>query len=226
MKGSIRDKLKENRFIYKVIHNIVLFINKLKGGIQGSGNVIKDISLISDIKYDIIGNNNSIFFNEGSRISNLKVFIRGNNHKISIGKNCIIKMGVIWIEDENCSLIIGDDTTIEDVHFGITEPNSKIEVGNDCMFSSGIRILTGDSHSILALQTLKRINYAGNVKIDSHVWVGQDVLILKGVEIAHDTIIGSRSIITKNQGPNSIVAGAPAKQIKENVTWDRKRIYL
>jgi acetyltransferase-like isoleucine patch superfamily enzyme len=136
------------------------------------------------------------------------------------------KKGEIWIEDHNCTLIIGNSTTIEDAHFGITEPNSMIEVGDDCMFSSGIKLLTGDSHSIIDLKSQKRINYADNVKIGPHVWIGADVVVLKGVEIGKDSIVGSRSIVTKKYGPNVIIAGIPAKIIKENITWDRERIYI
>lgn len=226
MIGNMKDTLKNNRLIYRVFYNFMLFINRLKGSIQGKGNVVKDNSLISNIKYDIIGDNNSIVFKNGSRISSLKIFIRGSNHKIVIGENCIIKSGIIWLEDESCYLSIGDNTTIEGAHFGITEPNSRIEIGSDCMFSSGIKLLTGDSHSILDVQSSKRINYAQNIKISSHVWIGTDVIVLKGVEIGTNTIIGSRSIVTKKYGSNLIVAGSPARIIKEQVTWDRERIYL
>ncbi|CAA9203656.1 Polysialic acid O-acetyltransferase [Flavobacterium bizetiae] len=94
------------------------------------------------------------------------------------------------------------------------------------MLSSGIRILTGDSHSIIDLNSETRINYASNVKIGSHVWIGLDSLILKGVEIGKDSIVGSKSILTKKYGSNVIIAGSPAKIIKENITWDRERTYI
>lgn len=226
MINKIKEKLKTNKMIYKIIYKFKNYVNKMRSGIRGSSNVIKNKSIISNIKYDIIGNSNSIYIHDESRIFNLKIFIRGNNHKIIIGKNCIIKSGSIWIEDENCTLEIGNSTTIEDAHFGITEPNSTIKVGNDCMFSYGIKLLTGDSHSIIDLNTMKRINYANNIKIEEHVWIGADVVILKGVNIAKNSIIGSRSIVTKNHGPNVIIAGSPAKIIKENITWDRERIYI
>lgn len=226
MINAVKEKLKKNRVIYKLIYKINIFISKFNRNIYGYNNSINDLSRISEITYDIIGDNNLIVFKTGSRIFNLKVFIRGNNHKIVVGENCQIKSGVIWVEDNNCSLSIGKNTTIEDAHFGITEPNSIIEVGEDCMFSSGIKLLTGDSHSIIDLESMKRINYANNIKICSHVWLGSDVVILKGVEIEKDSVVGSRSIITKKYGSNSIIAGAPAKVIKENVTWDRERIYI
>jgi len=223
---EIQEKLKSNRIIYKLIYKIRIFVSKLSRKIHGSNNIIDNSSIISEINYDVRGNNNSIVLKTGSRIFNLKVFIRGDNHQIVIGENCIIKAGEIWIEDHNCILKIGNSTTIEDAHFGITEPNSVIEVGDDCMFSSGIKLLTGDSHSIIDLESQKRINYANNIKIGPHVWIGADVVVLKGVEIGKDSIVGSRSIVTKKYGPNVIIAGSPAKIIKENITWDRERVYI
>lgn len=221
----IKKKLKNNRVFYKLIYKLKIYASTFGRNIQGDRNIVNDSSIISEIIYDVGGDNNTIIFKGGSRIFNLKVFIRGNNHKIVVGENCIIKSGIIWFEDNNCSLSVGDNTTIEDVHFGITEPNSRIEVGEDCMFSSGIKLLTGDSHSIIDLGSKERINYASNIKIASHVWICSDVIILKGVEIGKNTVVGSRSLVTKKYGSNLIIAGTPAKVIKENIMWDRERIY-
>ncbi|CAD5344729.1 acyltransferase [Flavobacterium bizetiae] len=226
MLNILKQILRKNRKFYNALYKCKVALSKLGNGIKGRNNIINDTSLISQISYDIIGNNNEIIIGKDSNIFNLKIFIRGDNHKVKIGENCLIKSGVIWIEDHDCSLLIDSFTTIEDAHFGITEPNSKVEVGKDCMLSSGIRILTGDSHSIIDLNSETRINYASNVKIGSHVWIGLDSLILKGVEIGKDSIVGSKSILTKKYGSNVIIAGSPAKIIKENITWDRERTYI
>lgn len=223
----MKEILKRNKFILKIFYHIKPFFSLFEKKIRGNGNKIINNSLISKINFDIVGNNNFIHFKSGTRIFKLNVFVRGNNHNITIGENCTIKNGEIWIEDENCSLTIGDNTTIEDVHFGITEPKSKIEVGLDCMFSSGIKIITGDSHSIINLENNQRINYAGNIIIGNHVWIGADVLILKGSEINNDSVVASRSIVTKKHiNTNVLLMGSPAKILKENITWDRERIYI
>lgn len=54
------------------------------------------------------------------------------------------------------------------------------------------------------------------------MFVGADVVILKGVNIAKNSIVGSKSIVRKNNGPNVIIAECPAKIIKENITWIQK----
>jgi len=92
------------------------------------------------------------------------------------------------------------------------------------MLAYDIEIRTGDSHSIIDLNTHNRINYAQNVKIGNHVWLCADVKILKGVTIGKNSIIGTGSIVTKSIPDNCIAAGIPAKVIHNNVTWKRPRI--
>jgi acetyltransferase-like isoleucine patch superfamily enzyme len=114
----------------------------------------------------------------------------------------------------------------KDVHIAATEPNSVITIGADCMFAYDIDVRTGDSHSILDAQTGKRINYAKNVIIGDHVWVASHCSILKGAELKKNSIVATRSVVTKAFDKEGIVvAGSPAVVVKENITWSRKRIY-
>ncbi|MCM0583153.1 CatB-related O-acetyltransferase [Weissella diestrammenae] len=56
--------------------------------------------------------------------------------------------------------------------------------------------------------------YSKNVIIGNDVWVGQDVLFKSGVTVGDGAIIASRSVVTKNVPPFSIVGGVPAKIIR------------
>ena len=55
----------------------------------------------------------------------------------------------------------------------------------------------------------------GDIIIHNDVWIGEGAIIMSGVEIGNGAIIGSRSIVTKNVLPYSIVGGVPAKEIKK-----------
>lgn len=93
------------------------------------------------------------------------------------------------------------------------------------MFSYNIELRTGDSHSIIDLETNKRINFAEDIVIGNYVWIGAHCIILKGVEIGDNCIVGTNSIITKSICQNSLSVGIPAKIVKRNVTWKKERIY-
>lgn len=53
------------------------------------------------------------------------------------------------------------------------------------------------------------------IEIGSDVWIGRDVYIKGGVKVGHGAIIAARSVVTKDVAPYSIVAGTPAKHIRQ-----------
>lgn len=109
-------------------------------------------------------------------------------------------------------------------HLAVTEIGRKILIGNDCMFSREIKFITGDSHSIIDYETKERINFAKDIEVQDHVWIGTRSITLKGVKIGNNSIIGTNSIVTKDIPDHSIAAGIPSKVIKDNVDWLRERI--
>ena len=91
------------------------------------------------------------------------------------------------------------------------------------MLAKNIEIRTGDSHCIFDTITGQKINPAKNVILQSHVWVGAHVKILKGVTISSNSVIGTSSVVTNNIPANCIAAGIPAKVIKTGTNWKRER---
>lgn len=66
-------------------------------------------------------------------------------------------------------------------------------------------------------------NFAQFVEIGRHVWIGKDVKIGKNVRIPDDCIIGWNSLVTKPfEQTNCIIAGSPAKIIKQNILRDSR----
>ncbi|CAN2040983.1 hypothetical protein GMMP15_2170001 [Candidatus Magnetomoraceae bacterium gMMP-15] len=143
-----------------------------------------------------------------------------------INRECHFKGGNIWFEDANCSLTIGENSTFVNVHLALTEPNSHIKIGQDCMFAYDIDVRTGDSHSIILQESNERINYAKNVTIGNHVWVAAHSILLKGSVIPDNSVVASGSVVTKKYNTKGIIVGGnPAKQLRDGITWARKRIY-
>ena len=120
----------------------------------------------------------------------------------------------------NSSVRIGALTTSNSTR--IMCSNSTFECGDDCMFSESVVIQTSDQHAIVDLKSGKIINlHPKIVKLGSHVWLGRRSTILGDCEIGNGSIIAASSTVTKNVPQHAIVAGVPAKIIKQDVTWSR-----
>ncbi|WP_309473787.1 DapH/DapD/GlmU-related protein [Curtobacterium sp. AG1037] len=58
------------------------------------------------------------------------------------------------------------------------------------------------------------------VRIGNHVWIGQGARVLKGVTVGDGAVIALGSIVTRDVPARALVAGQPARVIRENVSWD------
>lgn len=201
--------------------------NRTKKEIKGKNNSINyNGSILSDVKFIINGNNNVIKIGKDCQLRNMTFEIRGDNHTITFGENTwFLDTSEIVFEDSGCSLTIGEDGRFWGIHIAVTEPNSKITIGNGCTFAYDVDMRTGDSHSILSLETGERLNFAKDILIGDRVWIAAHNIILKGVTIPDNSIVATGSIVTKKfKDKNVLIAGNPAKIIKEGVDWSRNRI--
>ena len=196
--------------------------------IRGKGNQIdcRHTSLDST-QFEIWGSNNQIIIGADCHFNNVTFHIEGDNHRIQIGNKVRFNVaGSIWFEDHNGELNVGDESTFENVHLAVTEPYSTLTIGQDCMFSYDIDVRTGDSHSVIAETENRRTNYAENISFGDHVWVTARCVILKGALISSNSIIGTQSVVTKPfYSEGVVIAGNPAKVIKEGINWKRERVY-
>ena len=91
----------------------------------------------------------------------------------------------------------------------------KIAIGKNCTIARDVIISDYDAHNI----DLPNYEIASPITIGNHVWIGGRAIIRKGVTIGDDAIIAAGAIVTKDVPARSIVAGVPAKIMKENITW-------
>lgn len=203
------------------LYNHIPFGNKFQ--IRG-GSCSLDFTFIRKTKFKYRGKNNIISILPGSRLNNCNIIVLGSNNKITIGKFCSLNNVELWIEDNNNEIFIGDHTSFAGAtHLACIE-GQKIKIGNDCMFSANITVRTGDSHSVTNLDGV-RINRSKSVLIGNHVWVGNTVIITKGVTVGDNCVIGTGSVVTRKFEQNNVaIAGNSAKVVKEGISWDRKRL--
>jgi len=134
---------------------------------------------------------------------------------------------IFLIEGDRSRIQLGNNTTIGSASIFAGESKTSIDIGQDCMISRQVKMNTSDFHSILEADTNKRINPPGNIFIGNHVWVGNEVIIRKDSKVSDNTVIGIRSIVNKQfSEPNIILAGVPARKLKENITWSRDKINI
>jgi acetyltransferase-like isoleucine patch superfamily enzyme len=57
------------------------------------------------------------------------------------------------------------------------------------------------------------------VRIGNHVWIGARAVVLKGVTVGDGAVIGAGAVVTQNVPPNTMVAGVPARAIRDEIEW-------
>ena len=157
------------RLIRKVVSKGLNFTNIFLKNVKGENNkiIIQDNVLAPKLKIKIIGDNNRIEVSEDSLLLDCNVFIKGNNNRVIIDNNFIGKHVEFWIQDDDNLIEIKERVSIGGkTHFAATE-GKTISIGEKTLFASDIVIRTGDSHSIIDMESNQRINYANNVRVSN-----------------------------------------------------------
>jgi acetyltransferase-like isoleucine patch superfamily enzyme len=177
-------------------------------------------SIIQRLRNKIrIKDNSNISIGINTKIVKSKFYIKGNNNSLTIGDNVIIRNSNIEIVGNNCSIHIDNNCMIGDnCYLSAKEQNTKITIGKDCGFSRNVNVMTSDGHPVF--KNKLRINEAKSIHFGTHIWIAENVTILKGVNIGDGSVIGINSTVTKDIQSNSIVVGNPAKIIKEDIEWE------
>ena len=137
----------------------------------------------------------------------------------------------------NPNIIVGDFTYIADSEFESHVTNfypwsrDKLIIGKFCQIATGVEFVMNDAnHQMNSLSTFPFYTlegwdmdapaaedkpFKGNTVIGNDVWIGQNAVILPGVNIGDGAIIGANSVVGSNVEPYTIVAGNPAKMIRK-----------
>ena len=131
--------------------------------------------------------------------------------KFSLGDYSVIE-SFACINNAVGDVIIGDHTRIG-LHNTIIGP---VTIGHHVNLAQGITV-TALNHNFD--DPKKRIDEQGistkPVVIEDDIWIGANAVILPGVTIGHHTVVAAGAIVTKDVPPHSLVAGVPAKIIKQ-----------
>ena len=94
----------------------------------------------------------------------------------------------------------------------------SVDIGADCLLGSGVQITDTDFHALRAPG--RRFNNdpqqieSAPVVIEDNVFLGSGVMVLKGVRIGRNTVVGAGSVVTRSLPADVIAAGVPARVLK------------
>ena len=162
---------------------------------------------------------------EGSFIGRDCFLDGGGNKRIIIGKNTTIgQHSVLGVWEQYGNQVFSPELRIgDDCHFGQYNHISTIEsvvIGNGLLTGRFV-IISDNNHGDfnnenIDIQPIKReLSSKGGIVIGDNVWIGDKCTILSGVSIGDGCIIAANSVVTQNVPSYSVVAGAPAKIIKQ-----------
>lgn len=153
-----------------------------------------------------------------------------NEAVCEVGANCKFKKtGLVNVLD-NAEFYIGDGSTFENNYHMSIQEGTTCRFGNDCMASNDLIVRTNDGHTIFDnekkanVNTVPEIRSKRQIVLGKHVWVGQRCALLYNTKIGDNTIVGMGSVVKGNFDGNCMIAGVPAKIIKRNISWSRKKV--
>ena len=113
-------------------------------------------------------------------------------------------------------VLIGDNVVFRsprNTRIDITRP-SLIEIGNKVDINQNFQILTHDWASCVFRNYYHELlPSSGKVKLGNNIYIGTNVIILKGVTIGDNCVIGAGSVVNKSIPANSVAVGVPCKVI-------------
>ena len=135
-----------------------------------------------------------------------------------IQRNAVLELGArAWLRTEygdnqltafpGARIVVGDDALLNGA---MLHAKQSITIGSDARLAFGVRILDADLHDLDA-ETPERI---APVQIGDRVWLGANVLVLRGVRIGDDVVVGAGSVVTRDLPSRCLAVGSPARPVR------------
>lgn len=152
-------------------------------------------------------------FNKSGKLLRMEKGVRvmKNKGRIILGDRVLLHR-YVKLSSYGGSIEIGNNSYIGDrteIHSG-----KEVKIGNNVNIAWDCNILDRDYHAFESDSEVTK-----RVVIEDRVWIGARSIVLKGVTIGEGAVVAAGSVVTKSVPPKCLVAGNPAKVIKENISW-------
>jgi acetyltransferase-like isoleucine patch superfamily enzyme len=143
------------------------------------------------------------------------------NGSIRVGDNVRIGGRNSWTVgfkvSDGAELVIGNRVNIG--YQNQISVAKRVTIGDDTMFAPNVQIYDNPNHPLSPAARLRHeqfaIEDAEPVSIGRNVWIGSGALIMRGVTIGDGAVIGAMSVVTRDVEPATLVAGNPARVLRD-----------
>ena len=153
------------------------------------------------------------------------LLLGGNDATVMIGPDSELTAGEIYCGAGSAVILNGGVVATRCAMIDARNGGSVV-AAPDQLWAANVYLATDDMHRLTDLATGQRINaYGGHIRLGHHVWLCRDVVVTGEVEIGEHTTVGMRSMVRNAKiGDHLVVAGTPARVIREGVTWSGEDI--
>lgn len=122
--------------------------------------------------------------------------------------------------DYGCHITVGDNfyANMDCIFLDV----NRVTIGNNVMVGPRVGFYTA-GHPIVADIRIEDLEFGSPIVVEDNVWIGGSAVILPGVTIGKNAIVGAGAVVTKDVPANSIVGGNPAKVIRMINDQDRQK---
>ncbi len=115
---------------------------------------------------------------------------------------------------DDAQLAVGPESFLNGCHLSA---KTRVVLGRRVFVGPGSRVFDADQHDLDDAHPERR----GPVSIGDCVWIGSDATVLRGVKIGEHSVVGTRSLVTHDVSPHTLVYGQPARP--QGPVGDRSR---
>jgi len=177
----------------------------------------------------------NLHFQSPRRVSNPDCIWIGDD--VSLGPGCLLSatkrypgqfmQGGPSLEPQEFEPVIRIGDRVSATGFLTVGAVKRVEIDDDALLASHIFIADNQhGHGSVDIPfKYQRLDKIAPVRVGKGAWIGEHVVIMPGVEIGDMSIVGANSVVTASVPPYSIVAGSPARIVRQwdenDETWKR-----